>query len=54
MRMAQERKLASQAAKATRRLEKEVLSCGLSRTLMERSVPTRPKSETEVKTTPST
>ena len=54
MRTAQARKLASQAANPASRVENEFLRLGLKRTLMDRRVPKRPKSETEVSAMPST
>ena len=54
MRTAQARKLASQAANPASRVENEFLRLGLKRTLMDRRVPKRPKSETEVSAIPST
>ena len=54
IKMAQERKLASHAARPISRFEKELRRCGLKRTLMDIKVPTSPKKETVVSVTPST
>ena len=54
IKMAQERKLASHAAKPISRFEKELRRCGLKRTLMDIKVPISPKKETVVSVTPST